>query len=148
MKKPAIIIVVILVLAAVASGVLLTRKAEAPVSNSEAKPAQETAESRAEIQESLDTSSATAAATITYNDGGFSPNSVTVKAGEVIEVKNTSSRGVQFDSDPHPVHSDNKELNIDIISPGTSKKFKVSTKGTWGFHNHLDPTQSGSITVE
>lgn len=90
----------------------------------------------------------TAAATITYNGSGFSPNKVTVKAGESIKVTNSSSGEVQFDSDPHPVHTDDPELNAGLIPAGQSKTFTVNSKGTWGYHNHLDSSQRGTIVVE
>lgn len=89
-----------------------------------------------------------AAVIITYSNSGFSPKDITVKAGETIEVKNTSSRIVQFDSDPHPVHTDNRQLNIEFIDPGKSKTFSITNTGTWGFHNHIDASETGKITVQ
>src|SRR5436189_5205847 len=49
------------------------------------------------------------ATTIAYGNNGFSPANVTVKSGSKITVKNTSSREVDFDSDPHPTHTDDPE---------------------------------------
>jgi plastocyanin len=88
------------------------------------------------------------AATITYGNSGFSPSSVTVKAGESIKVTNSSSSDLDFASDPHPVHTDEPELNAGSIAPGSSKTFKVSNKGTWGFHNHENENHEGTIIVQ
>ncbi len=89
-----------------------------------------------------------AAAIITYSDSGYSPSTITVKSGDTVELKNTSSQSVQFDSDPHPIHTDDPELNVGELSPGQTTTFKVITKGTHGYHNHLNPAQTGTIVVE
>lgn len=88
------------------------------------------------------------AVTITYDGTSFSLSSNSVKAGETVKVVNNSSKELDFDSDPHPVHTDNSELNAGPIDAGKSKSFVLNTKGTWGFHNHLDSSQRGSLTVE
>lgn len=89
-----------------------------------------------------------AAATITYSDSGFSPASLTVKTGDTVAIKNTSSRSVQFDSDPHPDHTDDEELNVGIVSPGQTATFKVEKTGSHGYHNHLNPGDTGTIVVQ
>ena len=88
------------------------------------------------------------AATITYSDGGYSPSTITVKSGDTVALKNTSSQPVQFDSNPHPVHTDDPELNVGEVAPGQTTTFKVVTKGTHGYHNHLNPGQTGTIVVQ
>jgi plastocyanin len=89
-----------------------------------------------------------AAATITYDGSSFSPSHITVKSGDKVTVKNASSTNVQFDSDPHPVHTDDEDLNAGFIVPGDSKTFTVTQKGEYGYHNHLSSSQKGSITVQ
>jgi plastocyanin len=89
-----------------------------------------------------------AAATITYSDSGFSPSKTTVKSGDTVAIKNTSSSDMQFDSDPHPVHTDDEELNAGAVAPGQTVTFTVTTKGTFGFHNHLNPGDTGTIVVQ
>jgi plastocyanin len=86
--------------------------------------------------------------TITYGDSGFSPSTVTVHSGDTISIKNDSSRSMQFDSDPHPIHTDDPELNVGAVTPGESMSFTVSQKGTHGYHNHLNPSDKGTIVVE
>lgn len=85
---------------------------------------------------------------ITYSNGGYSPSSVTVKSGDTVVIKNTSTRNMQFDSDPHPAHTINPELNVDEVAPGQSQSFVVDTTGTFGYHNHLNSSQKGTIIVE
>lgn len=91
---------------------------------------------------------AQAAVTITYDGNSFKLSGTTVKSGESVKVINGSQDDLDFDSDPHPVHTDNPELNAGDIAPGQSKTFKLETKGTWGFHNHLNASQKGELTVE
>lgn len=97
---------------------------------------------------STSSSSQSSAATITYSDSGFSPSTVTVHSGDTITLKNTSSASMQFDSDPHPVHTGDPELNVGEISPGQSATLQVAAKGTHGYHNHLNPAQTGTIVVQ
>lgn len=88
------------------------------------------------------------ASTITYDGSSFSVSNSTVKSGATVKVVNNSDKELDFDSDPHPVHTDNTELNEGGIAPGESKTFTLTKTGTWGFHNHLDASQRGTITVE
>jgi len=85
--------------------------------------------------------------TITYSDDGFSPADLAVKEGTKITIKNDSSRTLDFASDDHPTHLTNSELNVGLIEPGASKNFTPS-KGTWGFHDHLNASATGQIVVE
>jgi plastocyanin len=90
-----------------------------------------------------------AAATITYDGMSFSLSNDKVASGSAVKVINSSSGdALSFDSDPHPSHTDNPELNQGDIEPGQSKTFTLTAKGTWGFHNHENPDQHGTITVE
>jgi hypothetical protein len=86
--------------------------------------------------------------TITYDGSSFSSSGTSIKSGESIKVVNSSNNELEFDSDPHPVHTDNHELNEGGIAPGESRIFNLTTKGTWGYHNHLNASQKGEITVE
>lgn len=95
-----------------------------------------------------DNSQAPVAATITYSDSGFSPSSITVKSGDSIAIKNTSSQAMQLDSDPHPVHTDDPELNVGTVDSGKTVTFKVSTTGSHGVHNHLDSSKKMTIIVQ
>ena len=133
MNKKMIIIAVVIALVVIGSAAtayVISQNAGAP-SN---KPASQ--------------SSSQATATITYSDSGFSPSLTTVKAGDTVAIKNTSSGDLQFDSDPHPVHTDDTELNVGTVAPGQTATFTVTTKGTFGFHNHLNPGDKASITIQ
>ena len=85
---------------------------------------------------------------ITYTDGGFSPAQVSVKVGDTVTFKNDSSSKVQVNSAPHPAHTQFPELNIGSIAAGESKSVTFTTAGTKKYHNHLNPSQNGTIVVE
>jgi len=86
--------------------------------------------------------------TITYNGTGFSLSATSVKSGGTVKVVNDSTKNLEFDSDPHPAHTNNSELNAGAILPGKSAAFTLEKKGKWGFHNHLNASQHGELTVE
>jgi plastocyanin len=85
--------------------------------------------------------------TIIYSDNGYNPSSLTVASGTRLTVKNESTQPMQFDSDPHPSHTDDPELNVGVLEPGQSATFTVSTKGRHGYHNHLNAIDTGVIIV-
>ncbi len=87
-------------------------------------------------------------ATITYDGTAFNPTALTVESGTTVTVVNQSQEEIEFASDPHPVHTDNSELNTGDIAPGKSNTFTATTKGDWGFHDHYDPTKKGTLVVE
>lgn len=95
-----------------------------------------------------DTTMASNIVIITYSNNGFSPSTVKVTSGGSVTVKNDSNRTLQFDSNPHPAHTDNTELNLGVVQTGESKSFTVTKKGTWEYHNHLSASDEGAITVE
>jgi plastocyanin len=130
-------IIALVIVAVVAGGaVLIVHNRQGTSSN---------ANSSSTSQSSSSTESA--AATITYDGSSFSPNSVTVKAGDTIKITNSSQAALSFNSNPHPVHTDEPELNVGTVDAGQSETFTVTKKGTWGYHNHLAPSQGGSIVV-
>jgi len=91
---------------------------------------------------------AQAAGVITYSNNGFSPQTLSVKSGDTVTIKNTSSNSLQFNSAVHPQHTDNPELNVGVVAAGESQTLKVTTKGTIGYHNHLNPGDTGTLTVQ
>lgn len=84
--------------------------------------------------------------TISYCNSAF--NTLTVASGTSVTFKNDSNSEVQIDSDPHPVHTDDTELNIGLLQPGQSKTVTLTKTGAFGIHNHLMPSERGSITIQ
>ena len=94
----------------------------------------------------------TAAGTVTFSDSGVSPSTVTIKFGESLTWVNNSSKSVQVGSANHPTHTLNQELTsgefVTELAPGASATVTLTKKGTWGYHNHLDPSVTGKVVVE
>lgn len=93
------------------------------------------------------TSQPTSDTEITYTTTGFSPHSLTVKSGSTITIKNQSSEPLKFSSNDHPTHTLNTELNMATIDAGGEGSLEVKKVGTWGYHNHLNPSDMGTIVV-
>ncbi len=85
---------------------------------------------------------------ITFDGSQFSPATLTVKSGSKVTITNTSSNELQMDSNPHPVHTDDTDLNVGSVLAGLSKTFTVTKTGSFGYHDHLDPSIQGQITIE
>lgn len=136
MKKTGIIVGAAIIIVAIVTAIIMNiykpNNAAAPASSSSSSSA----------------STASAVATITYSDSGFSPATTTVKAGDTVAIKNTSSSVMQMDSDPHPVHTDDTDLNVGTVNPGETKTFVVTNKGSFGFHNHLAPSNTAKIVIQ
>lgn len=96
---------------------------------------------------SSDTSSS-ADVTIDYDGTTFKLSATTVKSGGTVKVVNNATKNLEFESDPHPAHTNNSELNAGSLVPGKSVVFTLTKKGKWGFHNHLNASQKGELTVE
>lgn len=85
--------------------------------------------------------------TITFTNNGFSPAELSVKKGTIVTIVNDSSVQVQFSSDDHPTHRLNEGMNLPVLSPGQSDSFVAEEVGEWGFHDHIDDSLTGTITV-
>lgn len=94
---------------------------------------------------------------ITYTDSGYSPNTITIKKGEAVAFKNQSSRSMWTASAVHPTHRGYPTTGGCIgstldackgIQPGNSWSFTFDITGTWKYHNHLNPADTGTVIVE
>ena len=90
--------------------------------------------------------------TIVYTDSGFGPQTLTVKSGEFINWVNDSSGTVKVGSAVHPNHTVNQEITNDQyfieLALGESAKVQLTKIGEWGYHDHLKPSMTGTITVQ
>jgi plastocyanin len=136
--------IVVIVLAIIGGGaVVLNNKNDGKSSNTTS-----TSHSQAASNTQSNSSQPAAENTITYTDNGFSPATLTVTSGTKITIKNNSSGLLQFDSDPHPEHTDDPELNVGSIASGDSATITVTKTGSHGYHNHLNASDTGTIIVE
>ena len=86
---------------------------------------------------------------LTYSDSGFTPTSLTVKVGDTVTFKNGSTKQMWVASAPHPIHSAYPEFDAKAGSAmGESYMFTFTKTGSWKYHNHLNPSNTGTIIVE
>ncbi len=98
---------------------------------------------------------------IKATDQGFSPSTVTIQVGDIVEFFSSGVVGHWPASADHPTHkvypgSDITKCGTDAkifdacktIAPGDSWSFTFTEKGQWGFHDHLNKAFTGVITVE
>lgn len=128
------------------SAYLLARNGTSPKTDTSETPSQATGDSGSPAE--TDTPPADATATITYTNNGFNPKTLTITAGATVVIKNQSSEDLLFSSNDHPTHTHNDELNEAALGPDQSQTITPTTKGTWGFHNHLDANKTGTLVVQ
>ena len=86
--------------------------------------------------------------TVLYSSSGFSPPSLTVKVGQTVIFENDSSRPMWVASNPHPVHTGLSTFDAKKnFSAGQNYSFTFSKVGSFGYHNHSNPSDTGTIVV-
>ncbi len=87
---------------------------------------------------------------VSYTDNGYSPNQIRVKLGTRVTFKNEASGSLMWTaSNLHPTHTILPEFDpLEGVASGQSYSFIFTKTGTWLYHNHLKPSDSGSVIVE
>ena len=100
---------------------------------------------------------------IIYTDGGYSPQTLTIKKDETVTFSNQSSQSMWPASAMHPSHRVYDETSLDEHCPDTDSTafdacagilpngnwiFKFNKIGDWKYHDHLSPSQYGTVVVE
>ena len=87
---------------------------------------------------------------VTYNSQGFSPKTVTIKKGETVVFENKTGKNASVASDAHPTHLIYPEFDQYKTDQRGKDEFRFTfTKvGTWGYHDHLNASQGGTVIVE
>ena len=86
--------------------------------------------------------------TVQITANGYLPMNLTIKAGTTVTWINSSGAVVTVNSDNHPTHLLYPPLNLWKVNGGGNVSLRFDTPGTYGYHNHLNPTQTGTITVQ
>jgi plastocyanin len=86
---------------------------------------------------------------VEITDDGFEPSTLTVSSGDTVTFENKSSDDAWPASNVHPTHQ--LYPGFDAKKPllsGESYSFTFTKAGSWGYHNHLEPDEQGTIVVE
>lgn len=150
MSKGILIIIIMLIIVAGAF-FFLQRGNEELTSNT--SPGQTINNGNANSQESI----------VEITSSGYFPKDLTINAGDTVNWKNLASEPNWPASARHPSHevyprssitkcSTSEESKIfdacKGIAQGNSYLFTFNEKGTWYYHDHLNPAFTGSITVQ
>ena len=138
-KKLAIVVLVILgiILVVVIGGLILIKVTTQPLKLDRPKVATESVVLRSEKY------------SITYNSNGtFEPESLQVKVGDSITIKNNSGNSIQFALGEHESHLSLKGFEEKEIKAGLTYIFSPREKGNFIFHNHLIPQKFGKLSIE
>ena len=141
------VITAVVILVLVAGGWFLTRPkptttpavSQSTQESSSSESATPDASSGAMMQEKSD---------VTITASGFAPQTITVKVGDSVTWMNSDTENHTVHSAPHPVHTAYPPLNLGVIKNGESKSLTFPTAGTYKYHDHLNPSLIGSVTVQ
>lgn len=86
--------------------------------------------------------------TVTLTQSGFEPATVTVKAGTKVIWVNRSGAAATVYSAGHPTHLTYPPLNLGQFSDGQSLSLVFDKPGTYKYHDHLNPSQIGTVVAE
>lgn len=85
---------------------------------------------------------------VNFDGGKFSPQNLNVKLNDYVFFTNKSSANMWVASNPHPTHTDYPAFDSkQNIAPGGKFKFQFTKVGSWGYHDHLNPSIGGTVTV-
>lgn len=86
---------------------------------------------------------------VTITSAGFSPKDITVKVGETVVWINQDTNPHTVNSDPHPTHTVYQPINqVGRIQASEEKSFTFDKAGTYKYHDHLNPSLTGIVTVQ
>lgn len=85
--------------------------------------------------------------TVILTSKGFEPNRITIKKGEVIIWTNNSGKEASVNSSNHPTHKLFPVLNLGAFEDGENTQARIYRLGELTYHNHLNPSQKGTIIV-
>lgn len=86
---------------------------------------------------------------VSMTSTGFSPATLTVKAGSTVTFQNDDTANHWIASNPHPTHTALPGFDAKkVIAPGASYSYTFTQTGTWSYHDHLNSEMTGTIVVE
>lgn len=89
------------------------------------------------------------AVVVTYKNGVFSPDKVTIKKDTTVKFVNEGDDPMWIASSPHPQHSDLPGFDqLKAVGTGESYEYTFIRAGSWKYHNHVNPKAFGMVTVE
>src|SRR3989344_3332723 len=122
--------------------VLAKKEGKNPNSPAQSTPPATTEESSSSAE------AATPQEVILLTARGFSPASLTIKAGTKVIWVNQAGALATVDSNPHPAHTDYQPLNLGNFKDKERLFLTFDKPGTYKYHNPLNSGQTGTIIVQ
>lgn len=94
-------------------------------------------------------SDGTGMVTVRYTNTGFAPAKLTVPANTMVEFINQSDEEMWVASNVHPSHEILPTFDqFKGVGKGQSYMYTFDKKGSWPYHDHINPALEGVISVE
>jgi plastocyanin len=89
-------------------------------------------------------------AQVQITSSGFSPANITVKSGTLVTWINNDTVSHEVGANPYPSHATLPQFDSGKmpVAPGSSYSYTFTKSGTFGYHDHLNPTLHGQVTVQ
>jgi plastocyanin len=85
---------------------------------------------------------------VSYTDNGFTPGVITVKAGTAVVFTNNSKITMWVASAVHPTHQELPGFDeLKSVNNGGTYEYVFTKTGTWKYHNHMLPDDTGVVIV-
>lgn len=85
---------------------------------------------------------------VSIENNAVNPASVTISVGDTVVWLNKDQAKHHISSDPHPSHTALPGLESADLSNNETYSFKFTQTGTWGYHDHLNPSIKGTVIVK
>lgn len=87
-------------------------------------------------------------AKVRYTDKGFVPDKIEVPVNSMVEFINESSKDMWVASVPHPQHTKLPTFDqFRLYKKGAIYRYVFDKKGTWEYHDHINPSAGGVVNV-
>lgn len=88
-------------------------------------------------------------AVVEHKNEAFVPKSITVKVGTTVTFINQENDPMWVASAVHPTHQELPGFDqLLSVGKGGSYSYTFTQKGSWKYHNHLQPSHTGVVVVE
>lgn len=85
---------------------------------------------------------------VEITSAGYSPAVLSISVGDTVIWTYTGDKSSNVSSDPHPEHTDYPPLNLGMFKAGATQSLTFDHPGTYGYHNHFNASQVGTIIVK
>lgn len=85
---------------------------------------------------------------VNLTSSGFDPKTLTIKTGTRVIWLNKSGAAATVNSVVHPTHQVYTPLNLGEFPDGSSVQLVFDKSGTYNYHDHLNPSRTGTVVVE